>query len=195
MHFQGTRPKNDPALGGWKPAMLNAGVDIPVVYGKSSKSGYYESSLDKGTIARRVELPEWVNEQLSDASEKSLLKLMQAGSIQIPPTHSKERQGHVFWNPSPDWSRPAVGVDEVVFRERIHGAGCREVVFVVYLFGKRELERWRITKDRFVSESKSVQTSSTFVAQRMVCVTSLELGSETIAKGPSINNPFENLRL
>lgn len=175
--------------------MLIAGIDIPVIYGNSSKSGYYECSLDKGTIARRVELPEWVNEQLSDSKEKSLLKLMQEGSVRIPPAHSKERQGHVFWNPSPDWSRPAVGVDEVVFRERILGSACREVVFVVYRFGKREVERWRISKERFVSESKSVQTSSTFVAQRMVCVTSLELGSETISKGPSINNPFENLRL
>lgn len=195
MHPKGTRPKNDPELGGWKPAMLNGGIDVPVTYGKSSKSGYYERSLDKRTLARRVELPEWVNEQLDNSTGTPLLKLMQENLVHIPSIHTKERQGHVFWNPSPDWNRPAVGVDEEVYRGCILAPECDEVIFVVYRFGKREVERWRISKARYISESKLIQTAATFVAQNMVCVNSLEVGGETSRKRVGINNPFENLKL
>jgi hypothetical protein len=186
--FKSNRPKNDTNLGGWKPVMLRNGIEVPVDYKSARKFGYYESSSDRRTLARRIELPEWIDEKLS---KQSLLSVVQAGQIQIPAEHSKERQGHIFWNPSKfGLERPAVGIDQEVFNNWVKASACEEIIFVVYRFGKIELERWRVSKQKFVASCKCVQTSESFVAQEMIPVTLLELGGETSA---SFNNPFSKL--
>jgi hypothetical protein len=191
MEFKHNRPKNDTNLGGWKPTMLHNGIDVLVNYKNARKFGYYESSSDRRTLARRVELPEWMNDQLS---KLPLLPAIQAGRIRIPAEHSKERQGHIFWNPRQHgMDRPAVGVDQEIFDDWVSAAACQELVFVVYRFGKQELERWRISKQQFVTSSKRVQTSATFVAQQMISVTHLEVGGETSASSEFLNNPFSKL--
>jgi len=188
MDFKRARPKNDTNLGGWKPTMLHGGIDVLVNYKHARKLGYYESSSDRRTLARRVELPEWVDDQLS---QPPLLAAIQAGRIHIPAEHTKERQGHIFWNPRKyGIDHPAVGVDQEIFDDWVSSSACQELVFVVYQFGKRELERWHITKQQFVAHCKPVQTSATFVAQQMISVKHLELGGETAA---SFNNPFSKL--
>ncbi|MCX6895389.1 MAG: hypothetical protein NTZ16_07840 [Verrucomicrobia bacterium] len=193
MKFNNARPKNDTALGGWKPSMLHGGIEVPVNYKTARKFGYYESSSDRRTLARRVELPEWVNSQMPTGS---LLAAVQSRVIHIPAEHSKERQGHIFWNPSSHGiDCPAVGVDEEIYNDWISAKACEEVVFVVYLFDKKEVERWRVAKSEFVASCKHIQTSASFAAQMMIPVTKLRLGNETTTPGASFNNPFDNLKL
>ena len=192
MNFGGAKPKNDTNLGGWKPAMLRGGINVLVNYKNARKLGYYESSSDRRTLARRVELPEWVDDQLT---QSPLLPALQAGRIRIPPEHSKERQGHVFWNPRQHGiGHPAVGVDQEIFDDWVTSSACEELVFVVYRFGKVELERWRISKKKFVTSSLRIQTSATFVAQLMIPVTQLESGGESFTSSQSFNNPFAQLK-
>ena len=188
MIFKSNRPKNDTNLGGWKPVMLRGGIDVLVNYKNARKFGYYESSSDRRTLARRIELPEWMNEK---PFELPMLPIIQAGQIHIPAEHSKERQGHIFWNPRQfGFDRPAVGVDEEIFNDWVQASACEGIVFVVYRFGKTELERWRVSKKNFLSFGKRVQTSETFVPQQMISVQHLELGGETVA---SFNSPFSKL--
>ena len=186
--FKHARPKNDTALGGWKPTMLYGGIDVLVNYKNARKLGYYESSSDRRTLARRVELPEWLDEQLS---QPPLLTAIQAGRIHIPAKHSNERQGHILWNPRQHGiDHPAVGVDQEIYDDWVSSSACEELVFVVYRFGKIEAERWRISKQNFVVSCKRVQTSATFMPQQMISVAHLAIGGETAR---SFNNPFSKL--
>jgi hypothetical protein len=185
------------SLGGWKPEMIPGGLDVMVNYEHLRKTGYYEATSDRATIARRIELPEWASSYISKNS--NFLSIVQSGVVRIPEEHSNERQGHIYWRPTRfGWSKPALGVDEEIFKDWVVVSACREIVFVVYEFGKKELERWRISKSDFVSHSKiisqpkNVEFSATFVPQRMICVTDLKVGGISIAN-KGFNSPFENL--
>lgn len=137
-------------------------------------------------------MPEWVDAQLS---QSPLLPALQAGRIRIPAEHSKERQGHIFWNPRHyGIHHPAVGVDHEIYEGWVTVSACEELIFVVYRFGKIELERWRISKQQFVSSHIRVQTSAAFVAQMMIPVTLLEAGGATAGPSQSFNNPFAKLK-
>jgi len=167
------RPVNDPALGGWKPTMLNNSMEVLVNYKTTSKFGYYERSSDRKILARRVELPEWVDHAFRS---ESLLAALQSRCISIPPLHSRERQGHIYWNPRPHGIRyPMIGVDEEICSAWVETSFCEQLVFVVYRFGKIELERWQISKKKFLESAIRIQPSVTFMPQLMVPVTLLVL--------------------
>ena len=185
------QPWNDTTLGGQKPTMLHGGIDVFVNYKNARKSGYYESSSDRSTLARRVELPAWMDQRALPKAG-TFLEALQSGKIHIPAAHTKERHGHILWNSAEfGLEGPAVGVDEEIFRDWVEADSCAEVVFVVYLHGKTELERWRISKEQFAAACKRVATSSSFVPQFMVSVKQLTPGGETASQAPS--NPFGNL--
>lgn len=152
--------------------MMVPSRDVFVTYGSAYKRGYYEISLDGKTLARRVELPDWIDDSIPDA--KSLLQAMKEGRLMIPYDRSHTRQGHIYWNPDElEVKKPAVGVDREVFDRYIRNGPVLRTVFHIYKFGPRFIGTWRLVTPIFKAKGVTVQTSLAFAPQVFVPVTIL----------------------
>ncbi|HEU0080958.1 MAG TPA: hypothetical protein VFQ72_02960 [Candidatus Paceibacterota bacterium] len=161
-------------LGGHKSRMLPSSTDILVTYRSARKPGYYELSLDGKELARRVELPPWMNERANTLAS-GLLAALQKNQVTIPPEHSHERQGHIFWDAAPlGFSVPAVGIDREIAFKVLPSGKLEKIWFMVFLFGKTLCERWTIAPREFGRVARLTPRVPGFEPQLMVPVTALK---------------------
>lgn len=151
--------------GGAKPNMLPAfeplGIDC---YGRR-KFGMYEVGTC-GTLARRVELPEWLSQAFAGAPMSNL---------RMPKEEIGESRGHIFISPPAKlFGCPAVGVDLEVHQLLQSSSDIRQVRFYVYGTGYRLFEVWSISRSDFLAKAKRVQTKPSFMPQMMVAITALD---------------------
>lgn len=170
-------PRDPYNLGGAKARMRAGSSDILVTYGKARKAGYYELCPYGKVVYRRVEFPEWMSAVIGNPRRKEpLLSLFQRSAITIPDTASKERQGHIWFNPKAHLgiAFPCVGVDSEIVRSHLVGQLNRPVQFVCYRFGKTEVERWRISANQFLEQAIPCKPVEGFEEQFFIPLRALE---------------------
>ena len=169
-------PQPNYARGGAKPRMLPAGArDILITIGSERKSGIYEASASGDTLARRVELPEWLSDAAT-ARKKPFLQMFADGDIHMPDTMIAESQGHIFIHPprALGFAGAAVGVDTEVWGAQIQSTALRSIMFYVYGTAYRLIERWRIPTDDFLSHGKLYDQDPAFMPQVMIELSKLK---------------------
>lgn len=151
--------------------MILDSYDLAVTHCGHKRNGFYEISRDGKVLARRIDLPIWLDGYTVKGSG-SLLVSLQKGSLSIPTGHTHERQGHILWNAVAFGSPvPMVGVDTEIFDEYMDGRKVTKIVFVVNKLSRKPIERWSVTYQTFFDTSKVVQTIPSFAPQRMMPVT------------------------
>lgn len=156
--------------------MLVGADDVFIDVGSERKSGIYEFDGKHGLLARRVELPRWLSDQVfAIPPSEDLLPFFINRRWDPPHDVIAESKGHIYLNPDGRFreATPMVGLDEEVFGRFQASPAIKDLVFVVYGTDYLEVERWGLPWQKFVGDSFLVETKAPFMAQRMVMLSSL----------------------
>ena len=155
--------------GGAKPRMMQGSTDLFLTIGSSRKSGMYELSADGATLARRVEMPEWLSRMWNGLPGTLLRTVL---SAQYPKQEIGESRGHIFMRPPTGlFPCPAVGLDLEIHEIVVARPQIEHVRFYVYATGYALAGVWEISADRYLDHAKIVKTKPPFMPQMMVPLT------------------------
>lgn len=157
------------ARGGAKPRMMPGSTDLLVTCAGGRKAGMYE--LHTNTLARRVEMPEWLS-RLWNGLPGSLLKTVLNAKANYPATDMPESRGHIFLRPPPSlFTCPAVGLDLEIHEIVVARPQIERVRFYVYATNYALASVWEISADRYLDAARIVKTKPPFMPQMMVPLT------------------------
>ena len=157
--------------------MLPSGArQLAITIGSYRKTGLYEISSSGDTLARLVELPDWLSRIATGKRKKPFLHMFTSGEIKHPHTIIGESQGHIYVEPAPElgFDGATVGLDTEITDNHLASASLRSIVFYVYATDYRLVERWRIslgdfrTHAKLVESQPSLDSQSSFMPQMMV---------------------------
>jgi hypothetical protein len=127
------------------------------------------------TLARRVELPEWLS-LIALSREKPFRAMFVDGDIQHPHNNVAESLGHIFVEPPAEleFTTSAVGVDIEIADSVLTSPSLRTIRFYVFAHDYKSIESWWISRDDFLMLAKRVETSKGFMPQLMVSIADLK---------------------
>lgn len=140
------------------------------------KSGFYEFDERNGILARRIELPEWLSNQVfAIPPAQDLLPFFVGRKWKRPTDVIAESKGHVYLNPPEgnNFGCPLVGLDVEIFDQFKSSNSTREILFVVYGTNYIEVERWKVTWSDYIAAAKETETFS-FMPQWMIPLSKLQ---------------------
>lgn len=157
--------------------MLSGSRDVFITVGTQRKASFYEFDEQHGILARRVELPEWLSNQVfAIPPSQDLLPFFVGRKWKSPTGEIGESKGHVYLDP-PDgnyFGCPLVRLDVEVFEQFKSSSTIREVHFIVYGTNYIEVERWKIAWSDFVATAKKIETQPPFMPQLMIPLSKLQ---------------------
>ena len=151
--------------------MLPSGArQLAITIGTARKTGIYEISSSDDTLARLVELPDWLSRIATGKRTKPFLHMFASGEISHPHKIIGESQGHIYIEPLLNFGfdGATVGLDTEISDAHLSSASLRSIVFYVYGTDYRLIERWRISLEDFKSHAKLVELQPPFMPQMMV---------------------------
>ena len=164
--------------GGVKPKMLiqseEWGINTPNGY----KNGLYEFSSKTGELARRVELPEWLDELSKKLGPGVLFKGLSQGEIIPPREEIGESRGHIFIKPPPELHLlgSGIGLDVDIFKKmQALGSKAKWVRFCCYGSYYRLAFSCKISWCEFQEKAVEIQTKKQFMPQMMIGIGSAKI--------------------
>lgn len=163
--------QNQFSRGGAKPRMISGSQDVLITVGAARKSGIYEFHEGTQTLARRVELPGWLSDQVfAIPPSQELLPFFVGRRWRQTSGRIAESKGHIFLDPPAgnNFGCPLVGID-VEICDQFQSSRCaNRIVFVVYGTDYVEVERWVVSWPVFLESAELVETQPNFMPQWML---------------------------
>jgi hypothetical protein len=168
--------------------MFTDSEDIPITVGRDRKYGIYEWCPQRHLLARRVEMPHWLDAQQQETRPGSFLEFLRTKRFRYPTNEIGESRGHIFLRPDDSVAvrEPMVGLDVEIWSQFLAVGSAQQVVFVIYAPDYREIERWIGEKEIMIREGVYVPSSPPFMEQMMVPLPFLQVFSH-LAK-PHVHN-------
>ena len=165
--------KFNASRGGAKPRMLDPqSKDFMISVGSSRKGGIYEIGYGGTVMARRVELPEWI-EQARSKERKPLRKMLLEG-LAAPKEEIGESRGHIYLRPPKElFGGPAVGLDMEAHAAFAADEKIQKLRFCAYAPGYRLVAAWEISREDYLAACKQAESKPPFMPQMMVELSAL----------------------